>query len=64
MLRSWLHQLATPAFEARSLPLPLKKRVGARQPRSGARYVNRGCGVRQDETKQYELALNNVGAGG
>jgi hypothetical protein len=65
MLRSWLHPLATSSIsEARPLPLLLKKRVDGRQPRPGARYVNRGCAVRQDWTWKYELALNNVGAGG
>ena len=42
----------------------LKKRVDGRQPWPGARYVNRGSAVRQDWTWKYELALNNVGAGG
>jgi len=46
------------------LPLLLKKRVDGRQPWPGARYVNRGSAVRQDWTWKYELALNNVGAGG
>jgi len=63
MLRSWLHQLAAHAVEARPL-LPLKKRMDGKQPRSGARYVDRGCAVRQGPDLEIELAVNNVGADG